>query len=403
MKYPIVILISVFTCFHLTYLIGQEAPPLSSNSIPVTFGDTLVKGAFEFEVLYNHACTPAKSQGNTGTCWSYSTLSMLESEALRKNLSPLDLSEMFMVRMTYPLKAQKYLRYHGKTNFSPGSLGHDVMNIYKKYGAVPEAVYNGRPLGEEIHNHDKLQNDLDAYLKGLVTSGSIPSEWQVGFDSILNYYLGEVPQTFDYQGKSYTSTSFAKDKIGINPEDYLSFTSFSHKPYYSKFVLEIPDNFANGEYLNVTMRELFDLTSYAVSQGYTLAWDCDVSENGFSSRQGLAIVPSESALSAAQNMTPLFSKPHEQLDITAELKQKEFDNYSLTDDHLMHIVGLAQDQYKQPYFLVKNSWGDNLGFKGFLLVSEAYFNLNTISIMVHKDGVPAQIMEKFMKSGSISF
>ena len=379
-------------------LFAQETSAQTFNALPEIFADTLVKGEFEFEILFNHACTRAKSQDNTGTCWSYSTISMLESEAMRKNLPASDLSEMFMVRMTYPLKAEKYLRYHGKTNFSPGSLGHDVINIYKKYGAVPEDVYTGRAQGEEKHNHSKLQSDLELYLSKLVEKGTIPTDWQVGLDSILNFYLGEVPQTFDYQGKKYTSQSFAKEYIGIDPEDYISFTSFSHAPYYTKFILEIPDNFANGTYLNVPMNELYDIAVHAIREGYTFAWDCDVSEKGFSGRQGLAIVPNEKVIASVQNMTPLFSKPHEQLEITPELKQEEFDSYSLTDDHLMHIVGLAQDQHKHPYFFVKNSWGGALGFKGFLLASKAYFDLNTISILVHKDGVPEHIMEKFMKS-----
>ena len=384
-------------------LTGQEISSYASNSMQIEFADTLIKGGYEFRIQYNHTCTKAKSQGNTGTCWSFSTISMLESEAMRLGMPALDLSEMFMVRMTYPMKAKKYLRYHGKTNFSPGSLSHDVINIYSKHGALPESVYNGRPNGVQKHNHGQLQKELTKYLDNIIISGAVPVDWQYGFDSILNHYLGEVPQTFDYQGKTYSSKTFAKDHIGVNPSDYLTFTSFTHAPYFSKFVLEIPDNFADGSYLNVPMEDLYQIASHALSKGYTLAWDCDVSEKGFSSQQGLAIVPSDDELASAKSMNPLFSKPHDQKQITAEQKQAEFNSYSLTDDHLMHIVGLAKDQNNSPYFLVKNSWGDQPGFKGFLFASKAYFDLNTISILVHKDGVPDHILDKFSQVDKENF
>ena len=335
-------------------------------------------------------CTEIEDQENTGTCWSFSTGSFLESEALRLGKKAIDLSEMFWVRKAYLEKAAKYLRYHGKSNFGPGGLGHDILRLYERYGAMPEEVYNGLLPGKQKHNHAKLQKELVSYLDSLIKSGSIEPNWNADLAEILDAHLGPCPDSFSYMGKDYDPKSFAFDYIGINSEDYLTITSFLHHPLYAMFVLEVPDNYSDGVYLNVTLDDLQDIINRAFSLGHTIVWDCDVSETGFSARQGLAIVPDEDLQAG---LDPFYG-PHHEAKIDASMRQLEFDSHSLTDDHLMHIVGRAQDQSGASYYYVKNSWGPGPGFEGYLFASEAYLLLNTIGITVHKDAIGKQVWQK---------
>ncbi|MDH3651073.1 MAG: aminopeptidase [Saprospiraceae bacterium] len=354
---------------------------------------------YRFEFLANLPCTTVKDQAKTGTCWSFSTNSLLESESLRLGSEAVDLSEMFYVRKTYVDKARKYVRYHGTTNFSDGSLSHDVFHGLKTYGAIPESVYNGIPTGEKEHNHQELHKELKHYLDTLIAQRTIPNDWQSGFEAILDHHLGPVPDTFEFNGGMFDAMSFADSFVSPNPADYLTFTSFLHHPVYDTFVLEIPDNYAHGLYYNVALEDLFQIAKHAVMQGYTLAWDCDVSEKGFSSRQGLALVPDLPHQGSDGNsaINP-FDAPGPEKDITPEMRQGEFDTYSLTDDHLMQIVGLARDQMGTEYFYIKNSWGKDVGLNGFLFASKSYFDLNTIGLVVHKEAVPSEILHKFKGS-----
>ena len=333
-----------------------------------------------------------ESQGRTGTCWSFSSTSFLESEVLRNGGPAIDLSEMFAVRMTYPLKAVKYLRYHGKNNFSEGSLNHDVFNCLKLYGAVPESAYFGKTDSRGKHNHSKMVKLLSSYLEAVLKQGEIGPEWKAGFEAILDAYLGDVPENFVYEGKEYTPRRFADEILNINAEDYVSLTSFSHHPLYSEFILEIPDNFSNGTYHNVSLKDLETVADEALKNGYTLAWDADVSDAGFSARSGIAIKPAIAWNDmSAEEKKEAFSEPVEEILVSEEERQEMFDSHVLTDDHLMHIVGMAMDKNGSEYYIVKNSWGNSISFDGYMYVSKAYFRMNTIAIILHKDGVAKSV------------
>lgn len=354
--------------------------------------EKLSKGGYDFVFETKLAGNPVEDQASTGTCWSFSTGSFLEMESVRLGGSSVNLSEMFFVRCNYVDKARLYLRLHGTSNFDEGSLSHDVMHILRRYGAMPEAIYSGLTGESTRHNHSRLKKDLKKYLDDLISSGTIPEDWFMGFNAILDLHLGVLPAAFEYQGTTYDPISFAKSVLPIIPSDYVSITSFSHHDPYSNFVLEIPDNYRRSTYLNVPLADLLVICNEALKQGQTVVWDCDVSEKGFSARQGLAIVPDETMLEASKQA--VFDAPTKEAVITPDLRQLEFDNYGLTDDHLMHIVGSAQDQEGTKYYYVKNSWGQGVGLDGYLLASSSYFQLNTIAIMVHKDVIPREIKDK---------
>ncbi len=355
----------------------------------------VTKDGYQFEKVYDCACTEVKSQGQTGTCWSFSTVSYLESEMMRSGKAPIDLSEMYFVRHTYNKKAQKYLRYHGKTNFSEGSLGHDVLFALKDHGAMPESAYSGIVGNAPKHNHGKMAKELTTYLKRLLKLDEIPLTWRDSFNLIMDKHIGKVPENFEYNGNNYTPESFSKKLVGLDADDYVSISSFSHHPFYETFVLEVPDNFSDGTFYNVPFEELAAIADYALQNGHSLEWDCDVSERGFSAKQGMAILPDKKGMIEANEMNEFFRTPHPQMTVTQEMRQQEFDTHSLTDDHLMHIVGLSKDQTGNEYYVTKNSWGTkNLGFNGYIYASKEYFLMNTISIVVHKDAIPDRIKAK---------
>ncbi len=361
--------------------------------LTVSGQDVLKRNGFEFTFVNKIPCTSIKNQAKTGTCWSFSTASYLESEAFRMGKAWTDLSEMFWVRKAYVEKAQKYLRYHGKANFGQGGLSHDVLRLYQQYGAVPEEVYDGLVNADEKHNHNSLEKELKSYLDSLIDRRDIPADWKLKYEKILDQYLGVVPQEFNYEGKVYDPQSFARSHVGVDADEYVTLTSFSHHPWYSQFVLEVPDNFSDGMYINLPLQDLMQVIDHSLSSGRTIVWDCDVSEKGFSARQGLALLPDEYSEQASVN----FQSPDQELEVSGPMRQQEFDSYSLTDDHLMHIVGKATDQSGKPYYYVKNSWGESPGFQGYLMASSGYMALNTIGITVHKEGVPLEIWQKINK------
>jgi len=351
--------------------------------------------------------TPVKDQSATGTCWSYATTSFIESELLRTTKDTFDLSEMFFVRKAYETKALQYVRLHGTANFGQGGQAHDVMNVIRKYGMITDAAYSGLANGQTKPSHAELEAVLTAMVSAISKNpaGKLSPEWMNAISGVLDVYLGKVPSTF---GKSNTSPpEFAKK---INPDDYIEITSYSHHPYYSSFTLEIPDNWSGDTYYNVPLEELIQIMDNALSKGYTIAWDGDVSDKGFSHKNGVAIVPEVSIENMpaterskwdkltekerrAQFYT--FEKPVPEKNITQEIRQAAFDNFSATDDHLMHITGTATDQNGKRYFRTKNSWAaDSNTDGGYLNMSEAYARLNTIAIMIHKDAVPKDIMKR---------
>lgn len=341
----------------------------------------------QFEMKYNVETTPVKSQYRTGTCWAFATTSFWETELLRIGKDPIDLSEMYTVRMTYPVKAEKYIRYHGTFNFGEGGQAHDVMHTLKNYGMVPQSVYNGNVDDPKTYNHRELRMALKGALDGILKSGSkISLNYPKVVESILNIYLGEPPAEFEYNGETYTPKSFM-EKSGLNPDDYIELTSYNHHPFYEKFILELPDNWTDDYYYNVPMNDLIEIMDNAIENGYSVAWDGDVSRDNFYRDKGYALVPVKDA------DTDDF--PVEELDVTQQMRQDAFDSFDVTDDHLMHVTGIAQDQFGKKYYYTKNSWGtENKGFDGYWYMSESYVKLKTIAITVHKDAIPAELKSK---------
>ncbi len=371
---------------------------------------------YRFEIVTQLDATPVKNQYRTGTCWSFSTMSFLESEILRKGKPQVNLSEMWIARHAYTGKAQNYLRRDGNNNFGPGGLFHDIPWVIKNYGLVPEFVYPGLAYGEEKHNH----SELHAVLKSMVETlnkkpqgGKLTTAWLKAYKGILDAYLGFVPEnpeemTFEIFGKKFTPRSFA-EYLDINPDDYVEFTSFTHHPFYTWFALEIPDNWNYQQAFNVTMDELTLIVEHALMNGYTVAWGSDVSEKGFSHRNGLAIMPEDERTVSdkksrekfldidGEKIPNGFMQPVKEIEVTQEMRQDAFERKLTTDDHGMHIVGIVKDQNGKKYFIVKNSWGDTNDLNGFFFVSYPYFKYKTTMIMVHKDAVPKDIKKKMKK------
>ncbi len=337
-----------------------------------------------FKETINLVETPIKSQDQTGTCWSYSTASYMESEAIRKHKEPIDLSEMFIVRYLYQRKAENYILRQGKTNFSQGALAHDFMRAMGKHGVVPQSAYDGRPKGEERYNHAELVAVLKGYLDGVLASKKPSTYWKEGFNAILDVYLGKAPDTFLVNGQSFTPKSYAKH-LGLVAKEYIELTSFSHHSFNSYFVLEIPDNFSNGLYYNIPLAQLKAQTDYALEKGFTVSWDGDVSEAGFGRTEGICLLP------VNPKDKNLFKKSVKEIQVTQENRQKSFENLTTTDDHLMHIVGKAKDQSGNSYYIIKNSWGERGDFKGYLYMSESYFMMKTIAIMLPKDALMKEV------------
>ncbi len=343
-----------------------------------------VSAQYNFKDVKRVGCTPVKNQQRTGTCWSYATASLLESEVARMGKGDIDLSEMFVVRNIYQDKAMNYVLRQGKANFSQGSLSHDLMRMVSKVGIVPQGAYKGKRDFDKGYDHSEMEAGMKGFLDGISKSKQLSPKWMDGLNAIMDVYMGPVPSTFDYKGKEYTPEEFA-NYLGINGDDYLSYTSFTHHAFGEEFILEIPDNYSNGSFINVPMNDLLALVHHAIDNGYSVAWDGDVSEVGFSAKNGIAVLPTD------PKREDLFTKIGDEIEVTQEARQANFMNYSTTDDHLMHLVGKAKDKAGNIYFIIKNSWGEISEHKGFLYMSEAYFKMKTVAIMLHKDGVPNKL------------
>jgi bleomycin hydrolase len=343
--------------------------------------------AYKFTTITDLETTPVISQGNTGTCWSFSGVSFLESEIIRLTGKQIDLSEMYQVRNTYPLKAENFIMRQGKAQFSEGGLAHDVMNSVEKYGLVPNEAFSGMIADETKHDHAEMVAVLEAMLKTYVDNPGkkLSNKWRAAIDGVLNIYIGENVNSFTFEGKQYTPQTFLA-MTKIEPKDYINLSSFTQAPFYSKFILNIPDNWSNGSFYNVPLDEIMVTIDNALEKGFTVELDCDVSERTFSSKDGVAVIPenAENNVKALQGIYP-------EKKITQEYRQIEFENYTTTDDHLMHITGLLRDQNGTKYYKVKNSWGTDkttVANGGFIYFSEAYMRLKAISVTVHKDALP---------------
>lgn len=339
------------------------------------------------EVEIDLTATDVISQGRTGTCWSFSTTSFLESEAFRITGELHDFSEMASVRVIYPEKVERYVRYHGKHQMGPGGLSHDVTHAAAKYGIVPQAVYNGGQAADS-YDHGALDGMMETMAKALVEqSGGAAAAGMEAVEATLDAYLGALPASFDYNGTAHTPASF-RDAMGIEPDAYATLTSFTHHAFGQEFVLEVPDNHAHGTFYNVELDDLEEAVHHALENGYTVAWDADVSNKGFSFRDGWAIMPEAAA--NKEEWGTLDAMPNEPT-VDQAMRQLAFDSQENTDDHLMHIVGRAADTKGREYFIIKNSWGQGNAYGGKQFVSMPYFRHHTIGLMVHEDGLPKEL------------
>lgn len=369
---------------------------------------------FKFTDVKINRTGSVKDQNKSGTCWAFSGISTLEDNVMRKGGPELDLSEMFVVRNAYIDKAKKFMRMNGQINFAQGGSWGDVLNMTELYGAMPEEAYPGLNYGEEKHSHYEMAEALEAYLRAVLNRGQknkkLSDAWLPGFVGILDAYLGKVPETFTYKGKTYTPKQFAAE-MQLEPENFVNITSYTHHPFYENFILEIPDNWAWTESRNVPMEEMQQIVDYALDKGWTVMWAADVSEGGFKWTKGYAVLPEEKSqkdmtdtelsrwvkLSDKDREKEKFDikGPVKEKTVTQESRQKTFDNYETTDDHGMVIVGTATDQEGNRYYKVKNSWDTNQLYDGYLYVSVPFFLEKTLGVGVHKDAIPASISKKF--------
>lgn len=367
------------------------------------------QGAYTFKVFKENPITPVKNQYSTGTCWSFAGVGMMESDLLRAGKGEFDLSEMYIVRKNYEDKAIKYARLHGHLNFAAGGSFADVIETMDEYGIMPEDAYVGLEYGALTHDHGELDKVLKGYMDGIIGARSVTPVWFDGFSAILDTYLGEVPETFIYDGNEYTPHTF-REYLGLNQRDYISFTSFTHHPFYSDFPIEVPDNWRWATSYNLPMDELMEVMEHAIMEGYTIAWASDVSEPGFS-RSGIAIIPDENAPeNAGTDQEKWLGQSVRERDaelrmrvgrevlaeksITQEMRQVAYDRYETTDDHGMQIYGIAHDQQGNTFYMVKNSWGETGPYNGLWYASDAFVRYKTMSVVVHKDAVPAHILKK---------
>lgn len=363
---------------------------------------------YKFTDIKRLPTTSVKSQDRAGTCWSWSTISFLESEMIRMGKDSVSLSPMYIVWNTYHGKADKYVRMNGHINFNQGGASADVTWAIKNYGIVPLTEYTGLNYGEEIHAHGELNDVLKGYVDGVIKNSNkkLSTAWLRGYDGILNAYLGEKPEKFTWKGKEYTPQTFATEACGLNMDDYISLTSFTHHPFYTQFALEVEDNWIGEMSYNIPLDEMMDVLDKAIDKGYTFSWGSDVSEIGFL-RDGLAVVPDINVkemsdaeiakwvkMPKEKQQAEITKKPGKEKTITQELRQTEFDNKLTTDDHGMHVVGKAVDQIGNKYFIVKNSWGNYGKHQGYLYASYPFVAYKTTSVMIHKDALPKDLKKK---------
>ena len=364
---------------------------------------------YQFTIVKENPITPIKNQYRSGTCWCFSALSFLESEAIKAKgikdpaLYP-DFSEMFVVRRSYAQRARKFVRLDGKLNFAVGSDAGDVLEVAKAYGLVDQKAYSGLQYGYDL----PVQGELDAVLKGYVEAvvknpnRKLTAVWPKGLEGILDAYMGQVPETFTVNGVSYTPESY-RDAQGLNLDDYISFTSFTHHPFYTTFAIEVEDNWRWTPSWNVPLDEFMAIIDNAINNGYTVAWGGDVSEAGFT-RNGLAIlVDTEAKATSGSDQERWVGKAEDkpaekaavkEIEVTQENRQLWFDEKTSTDDHGMHLYGIAKDQNGNKFYLIKNSWGESGEYKGIWYMSEQFCKGKALDILVNKKAVPKEILKK---------
>ncbi len=356
--------------------------------------------------------TPPRDQQRAGTCWSYSTLGFIEAEMIRMGKDEIDLSEPFVFRTSFEDKAEKYVRMHGTINFGGGGAVNDPIDVIVKHGIVPEEVYKGLDYGTENHVHGEINTILKAYVDAVIANKNkkLTTAWLKGYKGILDAYFGVTPEKFKYDGKEYTPRTFADKVVGINPDDYIYLSSYTHHPFYKQFAVEVQDNWSWQKFYNLPIDELIQVFDNAIDKGYTVGWASDVSEKGFATKKhGFAIIPADDIeemdgmeiakwekMDAKEKSNYLYSfnKIVKEKTITQKIRQEAFDNYKTTDDHGMLLMGIAKDQNGTKYYKVKNSWGDYNDYGGYFYASEAFVKYKTMSCIIHKDAIPKEIAAK---------
>lgn len=365
---------------------------------------------YQFTDVVKVPATPVKNQASTGTCWCFATASFMESELLRMGKGTYDLSEMFIVRQKYMNQLQDNYVRHGEGNIGQGSLSHTFKHAYDQVGIVPEEVYTGINYDSDRHNHSEMVRYIQAIAETAVKMKKRSPEYDKLIENLFDTYLGKLPEKFTYQGKEYTPKTFAAS-LGLNMDDYIQLTSFTHHPYYTMFDVEVHDNWEHEKMYNLPLDEMMETMDYALNNGYTVCWDGDVSEKGFSFTNGVAINPEvkkvdDYATTDRARFEKLdekgrlqevykFERPYPEINVTPEVRQEGFEAFVTTDDHLMHLTGIAKDQNGTKYYITKNSWGTERNkFGGYLNMSDSYVRAKTIFIMVHKDAIPKAIKAK---------
>ena len=362
---------------------------------------------YEFTTVKENPVTSIKNQYRSGTCWCFSALSFIESEILRTKGIETDLSEMFVVGKSYHDRAIKYVRLDGHLNFAAGSSFGDVLHVIDDYGIVPQEAMPGFNYGTDKPEHNELDAALKAYVSAIAKNPNktLTTAWVNGFDGIVAAYFGEYPETFSVEGVEYTPETY-RDHLGINYNDYVNLSSFTHHPFYEPFIIEVCDNWRWDSAYNLPLDEMMEVMYNAIDKGYTIAWGSDVSEKGFT-RNGPAVMPIEEnkavagsdqerwvGKAAEETKEEVKTELPQEMVITQEMRQDAYDRKTTTDDHGMHIYGVAQDQNGNKYFMVKNSWGETGKYKGVWYASDAFVRYKTLNIVVHKDALPKHIAKK---------
>lgn len=336
--------------------------------------------AQKFDIILQIKTTPLKNQQSSGTCWSFATSSFIETEALRLGKDSICISPIYYVQPTYLAKAENFIQNEGRSYFDAGDLTFSVLDAYKKYGAIPESVYSGVIQGDWQHDHLEMDNLLYTMVESIGKSGYgriKPFSWKKSIEGVLKAYLGNPPATFLYENKLYSPQSFAREYIGINPEEYFEITSYLSNRFYEMIELNIPANWNKNKYLNLPINDFEKVIDYALNNGFSLAWDGDATESEFDFDIGIAKL----------------SDDEELITITQELRQSTFDDKSTTDDHNMHIIGKATDEDNKLYYVLKNSEGNN-NMNGYIFMSRNAILLKTISLLIHIDAIPQEIRKK---------
>lgn len=349
---------------------------------------------YQFEYIKMLPATPVKNQAVTGTCWSFATTSFFESELIRMGKGEFDLSEMHTVRYNYINRVRDNFLKNGKGNLQEGSLSNMLFDVVNEHGMVPEEIYDGINYDSPTHNHTLLNEYVNVIAEVPVKHKAVTPEFDNLLNSLLDIYLGKVPEKFNYKGKEYTSESFYKS-LGLNTNDYVFLTSFTHHPYYKEFILEIPDNWNGGRYFNLPLDEFVAVIDNSLEKGFTVCWDGDMSEKSYSDKAGLGVMADAVVLASVEGSKLPFDKIYKEVKTDASSRQRDFESKATTDDHLMHLIGKAKDKNGTIYYVVKNSWKPEINrFGGYNHLSLEYVKAKTVSILVHKDAVPEEILKK---------